>query len=217
VEGTRRVLEAALGAGVKRFVHLSTAAIHDCAGLDTFDETAPELAAADLSYEAAKLAAERIVEQAAVSAIVLRPTVVYGPWGRDWTERPIRRLIQDVQGLPTGPDTGVSNAIYVDDVVQAIIRSCASAATGPMLVASDEVISWGSFYDALRAHIVEARSSGDAKESVEEWEEDLYRQNAKANIGKAQRLLGYQPRVSFARGMSMVTAWSAWYGLAPSA
>lgn len=211
VEGTRTVARAAAHAGARRFVHLGTAAVHDTAGRAVLDESTPLLDPGDRGYEAAKRAADEAVAASGLDAVILRPTVVYGPWGKDWTATPLARLARGVAGLPTGAGGGACNAVYVDDVARAVVLACDRPATGPLLVAGDEAVTWGRFYDAFRALLPETGAPGG--ERVEPWEEALYADRARADTSAARRALGYAPRVSFGQGMERVAHWAAWYGL----
>jgi len=209
VEGARCVAEAA-GASARRLVHLSTAAIHDPRGLEAFDEDSPLVEDEGLTYENAKLQAERIMLAARCPTVALRPTVVYGPWGRDWTITPLQRLTDGVRGLPGGGAAHPSNAVYVDDVVGAILSACERDCVGPILVAGAEPLSWAAFYDAYRAMLGSPPGGGDGAD-LPEWEQQLYSQPAMARLDRARDLLGYRPRVSHARGMALVEAWYGWW------
>jgi len=93
VEGTRNVLEAAQNTGVRRVVCLSTVDVYGEATGEV-DETVP-ISAAGTGYATMKAAAERICEGFArkgVGVVVLRPTIVYGPFSKLWTVRFAERL-----------------------------------------------------------------------------------------------------------------------------
>ena len=81
VEGTRRVLAAAVAAGVRRFVHTSSsAAIMDATGLVAEDATGPP--ALTDPYSVSKAEAEALVFSAAregLGACVVNPVNIYGP------------------------------------------------------------------------------------------------------------------------------------------
>ena len=211
VEGARNLVQAVRTAGVSRLVHLGSAAVFDVGDRDVFDDDCPKIEAAFPSYENAKRVAEEIVLSSGFNAMVLRPTVVYGPWGRDWTLAVLRRLKAGGRGLPSrsdGSGGGASNAVYVDDVVGAILSAAAASATGAALIGPAERITWGEFFDALRRLVPE---SGAASATVEDWERSLYAQRAQADIARARRQLGYAPQVSFADGMSRVASWYRWF------
>jgi nucleoside-diphosphate-sugar epimerase len=211
IEGARNLVHAVRTAGVSRLVHLSSAAILDVRGRDVFDDDCPKVNAPFPSYENAKRVAEEIVLAAGIKSVTLRPTVVYGPWGRDWTLSILQRLSAGGRGLPSsrnGAGGGISNAVYVDDVVSAVLRACAASAEGPVLVGPAEVVSWGEFYDAFRNLVPE---SDFASALVAEWEQSLYAQRARADIRRAQRVLSYEPQVSFVEGMRRVASWYRWF------
>lgn len=82
VDGTRRVLAAAVAAGVPRFVFTSTsAAVIDATGLVAEEPAGPP--ALDDTYSVSKAEAEQVVLAAArdgaIEALVTNPTGIYGP------------------------------------------------------------------------------------------------------------------------------------------
>lgn len=152
VDGTRIAAEAALAAGVKRFVHISTLFVHKREGVPAIDESVPlEPPAAD-TYGASKLAAEQALARVAAqgfSTIVLRPTRIYGPFSRTFTIRPLQALSEG--HLAIGGDAGVpANMVYVDNVVAAIARALEAPATlngRAYLVTDTDQLSLGEFYE----------------------------------------------------------------------
>src|SRR5947207_15600964 len=82
IEGTRLVAEAALAAGVKRFVHISTLFVHQREGVPIIDESVPLAPPRGDSYGQNKLAAEQALASVAakgLSTVILRPTRNDGP------------------------------------------------------------------------------------------------------------------------------------------
>lgn len=124
VEGTRRVVDAALEAGVRRLVHTSSVAVY---GFDagTFDESAPRRRVGE-PYIDSKTAAEQICESAAESARlelkILRPAVIYGPGDSGMVARMIELLASGK--LPMIGDGGSHvGLVHVSDVVTALIAA----------------------------------------------------------------------------------------------
>lgn len=106
VGGTAAMAEAAVRAGVTRFVNVSTT----CAGRrlrDTYGET--------------KLRAERSLDASALQVTHLRPTMIYGQGSKEW-----ELFARIVRRLPTVPIPGTGRSIlrpvYVDDVLDLIGR-----------------------------------------------------------------------------------------------
>jgi dihydroflavonol-4-reductase len=143
------LLAACLRANVKRFVHMSSMAVHGpspdpkCAR----EETAM-IGRYNERYSDAKARSEKSV-QAAISrglpGVILRPTVVYGPHSAFVT-----RVVQDArQGTISLIDdgTGICNAVYVDDVCDAVFAALYSnqAVGRAFFVSADRAITWKEF------------------------------------------------------------------------
>jgi predicted dehydrogenase/nucleoside-diphosphate-sugar epimerase len=152
VGGARNLTEAALAAGVRRLVHLSSIAVHgnDVAGL--LDETTPIKPPKGDDYSESKAEAEQVIQRAAragLPAIMLRPGNVYGPFSRTFSIRPIQYMAQGKLVLQGSADLP-SNTVYVDNVVQAILRGLAAPediANGQAFTISDgDDLTWGDFY-----------------------------------------------------------------------
>jgi nucleoside-diphosphate-sugar epimerase len=158
-KGTRNLLEAACTHGVKRFIHISTAAIHGFKHDENLvDETSLTVSTRN-TYIRGKLEAEKIVRKYAgvILTSILRPTLIYGPYSSDWT-------VQIIERVRNGQISGVSsdslaNLVYVDDVVQAILlcleRDVVSGE--PFIINNDlELVHW---FEYLRAFANQLHSS----------------------------------------------------------
>ncbi len=80
-DGTKHMLDAAIEAGVERFVYTSTQDLFDL-DTDPFDETMPYKGKSPSAYEASKHRAQKLVDQAGkdgLSVVSLHPAAVYGP------------------------------------------------------------------------------------------------------------------------------------------
>lgn len=150
----RTIGEAALAQGVKRLVHLSTISVYGRPSGAVLEETAPRQPGDD-AYGASKLAGEqemlRLYRERAVPVVVLQPTIVYGPF-TGWSAGPIGQLQSGTFVLPDD-GRGACNAVYLDDVVQAILRATvADGVEGEvMLVSGDPVPTWRAFYGAYES------------------------------------------------------------------
>jgi hypothetical protein len=141
VEGTRRALEAAKGAGVRRFVHIGTeAALFDGHDLVDIDETAPYPARQRYPYSETKAEAERLVLAAnapGFETISLRPRLVWGP--RDATVLPaIVRMAKE--GSFAWLDGGVAktSTTHVANLVRAIELALAGGVPGHAYFVADD-------------------------------------------------------------------------------
>jgi len=152
VEGTRNVMEACLRAGVEHIVHISTCRVY---GVITPDGDLDETAARRYSnnpYTDSKLDAEYIVFQYVrrhgLPVVVIQPTTVYGPFVPVWTLKVIERL-KTGQTILVNAGEGTCNAVYVDDVVSAILLAAVrkQAAGEAFLISGDHPVTWRQFYE----------------------------------------------------------------------
>jgi dihydroflavonol-4-reductase len=121
VEGTRALMEAALGAGVERIVYTSSVAtLKARPDGGPSDEKLPlDPAAAVGAYKYSKVVAERLVEamvaEHKLPAVIVNPSTPIGP--RDVRPTPTGRIIVEAAAgrMPAYVDTGL-NLVHVDDV-----------------------------------------------------------------------------------------------------
>jgi nucleoside-diphosphate-sugar epimerase len=128
VEGTAHLVKAAAGAGVRRFVHCSSAGVFgDLPVPPPADERSP--CHPTHIYEQSKLDGERAVldfsRQTGFSVIVARPGWVYGP-GCPRTVK-LLRMVASGRFVIFGDGRTVRQPIYVTDVVRGLER-CADPA-----------------------------------------------------------------------------------------
>lgn len=129
VEGTRRLAEAAAAAECERFVHFSSIAVYRGAERppDQYSEDLEirESAAMDpyaLTKWRSEVALRDVCGRTGLHFTILRPTCVYGPGLDSWTVMPVNAIRS---GMPIhfGRADGGMNAVYIDDVIEAAIRS----------------------------------------------------------------------------------------------
>jgi dihydroflavonol-4-reductase len=121
VEGTRNMMEAALGAGVERVVYTSSvAALALCHDGRPADESALAEEADTISaYKRSKLAAEKLVHRMIVErglpAVIVNPSTPVGP--SDVKPTPTGRIIVEAAKgkMPGYVETGL-NLVHVEDV-----------------------------------------------------------------------------------------------------
>lgn len=154
VEGTRNLLEAAVRAGVRRAVHLSTIDVYGRAdGLVT--EKTPH-AITGREYGDSKIEAEAVCREFAergLEVVILRPTIVYGPFSDSWTIQFAERLAKGTWLLPKEACEGTCNLVYVDDLVRGIV--CAVEANAELVsgraynINGPERPTWQAYVEAL--------------------------------------------------------------------
>jgi nucleoside-diphosphate-sugar epimerase len=236
VDGTRHVLDAARGAGVRRVVHCSTAGVHGDVERPPADEDAP-LAPGD-QYQRTKLQGEQLArqygEQIGLEIVVARPVGIYGPGDM--------RFLKLFRGVRRGrfPILGSGRVFYhltyVDDVVEGL-RLCGetpSAAGGTYILAGaryttlEELVSMVARaldVQPPRWHfpIWPVWLAGALCEAVcvplriepplYRRRVDFYRKSRAFDISRAKRELGYAPRVDLEAGIRQTAAWYREQGL----
>jgi nucleoside-diphosphate-sugar epimerase len=155
VEGTRNLLEAALAAGVERFVYVSTSEVYGARVSGNIDETAPTKhtgrAYGDAKSDAENLCREFHLRGLATTSV--RPAIVYGPFGRSWTIGMAQRLQSGRWSEFEGYGDGMCNAVYVDDLVSAIFLAARHpAAVGEAFnVNGPKIVTWNEYFRKLNA------------------------------------------------------------------
>ncbi len=210
VRGTACVLEAARRAGVARFVLGSSSSVY---GDDTpapFAETA--LAAAPISpYAATKRAAELLAHSFAhlypLRVVCLRFFTVYGP--RQRPDLAIHRFTDQIaRGLPVrmhGDGSSERDYTYISDAVEGIL----AALTLTEGKGAFEVLNIGGGarvrLDRLIALIGAALSRQPSIEHHPDQPGDV--RLTAADLRRAERALGYRPRVGIEEGIRSFVRW----------
>lgn len=110
-------------------------------------------------YERGKIKSEKLVAEYAklIPVVILRPTLIYGPYSSSWTTGIIERIRDYQTTIVEGP--GLANLIYVDDVVDVIV--CAiekdNANGKTFLVNNDQqTVMWAEYVQAYRRSNLES-------------------------------------------------------------
>lgn len=150
VEGTRNVVEAALAAGVERFVYTSTDDVLVQAPGATFDESALSPNPGATPYQRSKQEADRIVTAAldrGLPAVFLHPAGVYGP--APFLVKGLNDLLMQLakRKTPAMLPGGMAVA-YSEDVADGHVRAAAQAPVGARYLLAE---SFQSLTDIARA------------------------------------------------------------------
>lgn len=229
VEGTRRLLDLAAKAGVRRFVHGSTIGVYGSAAAGSLDEQSP--LAPDNPYGRTKAAAEKVVrefESAAMEWCIVRISETYGPG--DMRLLKLFRGIQKGRYLTVGPGENLHQLIYVDDLSRGLLAACsAPGAHGQTAVlAGSEVVTTNAMVEAisvalgsqrrvlhapmwpfvLAAHVFEATFSPlGLKPPLHRRRLDFFRKSFSFSTAKAQAALGFKAEIGFQEGARRTAEW----------
>ncbi len=225
VDALNNMLQTAAKENIKRFVHCSTVGVYGSLTAVPADESTP--CAPDIAYELTKLEGEEAVRSAVssdgLSAIIIRPSWVYGP------ECPrtlkLLRAISKRRFFFVGNGANLRHPIYIADLLTAFKLAGAvpipSGETviiaGPSAVTTRELVE--KIIAQLKIHYrppslplglvlagcqmmekgfsIIGREPPFSSRSIK-----FFTDNSSFSINKAQHLLGYEPAVSLDDGLS---------------
>ena len=231
VLGTRRVLDAAIQAGAKRFVHVSSLAAMRFNVEDKADESAPVMPTGN-PYVDTKIASEHVVLAAhakgEIPCTLIRPADVYGPGSRPWTVIPVQMIQKGLFLLPANGQ-GIFRAIFIDDLVNGIMLAAEKdEASGQIFILGGEVATtcetfFGYYYRMLGKGKPRTMSTSAAVTIAEAGRmvfkllgkptelgrgamEMLSKKSTVSNQ-KAHGVLGWYPQVDLEEGMRRTEVW----------
>ena len=157
VDGTRRLAEAALAAGVDRFVHFSTISVYgdDSVLTGTLDESTPLRPTRGSDYGETKAAAEAVIRKMAakgLNACIFRPARVFGPFSRIFIMNPLTAMAARGFHWLGSPDVPC-DMVYVDSVISAVMNAMevpVDRMRGEDFNISDgDAQTWREFYESF--------------------------------------------------------------------
>lgn len=152
---TQSIYSAAVAAGARLLVHLSSATVYGQVERPDLPEDAPPLADHWMPYAREKGRSENFLRErmaeGRLAIVVLRPGLIWGP-GSPWILRPVSELLAGSAYL-AGDGTGICNLVHVDNLVRSIdaIVAHPAPAGGFYNVADDGATTWRQYYSALAA------------------------------------------------------------------
>ncbi|WP_422931105.1 NAD-dependent epimerase/dehydratase family protein [Singulisphaera sp. PoT] len=229
VEAFRLLLDAALEAQIQRFVHVSSLGVYEARDHFGTDETIPPAAESLDAYTRSKVEAEELalkyVSKKGLPLSIVRPGFIYGP--RDRTVLP--KLLDALKGgrfFYFGSGNQVLNCIYVKNLVQAIFLAAEEAgAIGEVFNVTDggrvtkrdfvgrvaklaglkpptrSIPLWLAWTLAVLLERRAKRRKSTTPPLVNKARYKFLGLNLDYSIGKAQRILGYEPQYSTEQGL----------------
>jgi len=229
-EGTRNMLDAAIKAGVKRFVHCSTVGVHGDIKHPPADESAP-YGPGDY-YQESKTDGEKIaieyMRQGKLPISIFRPGGIYGPGDVRFLK--LFKPISKGRFVMLGSGEIQYQLIYIDDLVDGIIL-CGTkpeAVGNIYILTGDAPITLNQMVQAiakvlgvappkLRLPVTPIYLAGWLCELIFKplgkqpplyrRRVDFFRKNRAFSIAKAQRELGFTPKVDVLTGLQKTAQW----------
>ena len=230
VEGTRRLLQASLEAGVKKFVYCSTQGVHGHIARTPGDETSP-ISPEDY-YQYTKYEGERVIPEfvrKGLKVLTIRPTAIYGP-GDPERFYMLFKMANKGSFLMFGDGETHYHPVYIDNLVDAFeLAADSPRGEGTTYIIGDER------YYTLNELVTAIGESLEKRVAIRHlpfrplWlaavaceaictplripppifrrRVDWFRQNRAFSIEKAKRELGYRPKVGLREGLAATAAW----------
>ena len=206
VLATQRLLELCKELELQKFVYASSSSVYgDVSALPMHEELLPRPVS---PYGVTKLAAEHLCylywKNYGIPVVSLRYFTVYGP-----RQRPDMAFHRFAKALYSGDEiqlygdgTQTRDFTFVDDVVAATLRSAECDAVGEVMN-----IGGGSRVQLIHALELLAELSGRKPRirRLERQRGDV--RDTLADIGRARRVLGWEPRVRLEEGLSRFIQW----------
>jgi nucleoside-diphosphate-sugar epimerase len=153
VGGTRNLLEACVGAGVRRFVHFSSTDVYgypNAVGIDESYSTARFSNWYAQTKREAEAEVRRVAATGALETVILRPATVYGPGSKDVIGE-IARAIEARHMLLIAGGRPVAGLCFIDNLTDATVLALDErAAIGQAFNVSDGLeITWRQLCDDL--------------------------------------------------------------------
>lgn len=206
VNGTFRMLEFAKKHKINRFVYASSSSVYGENFADFFVEDQPTLNPKSI-YAATKIATEALCQSYHnifdIATCGLRFFTVYGSWGRP-DMAPILFADAMTQNKPIRLFNNGQmwrDFTHVSDISDGIIRATKSNATGVYNLGAHKPTELMTFVKMLEEHLHTTAICQNA--SMQPG--DVVRTSA--DIGKAQRDFGYEPKMSLELGVSEFCTW----------
>ena len=239
VTGTENVGRAALAAGVRRFVHMSSSSVYGMALGRPADESFPFAPFPDpypITKAAGDCAVQRMIAEDHLPAVIIRPDQILGPGDHLHFGRTARR-VRSGRGIVVGSGENAMPLVYITDVVQALLLAldCDHAVGQAYNISGDRPLTQQQFLDAV-AHDIGASpprmhipyrilyAAGYLAERLTMVTRSRSRPpitrlgvaflgtDNRYATGKARRELGYSPQVGLRDGVRMTAMWYRRHG-----
>jgi nucleoside-diphosphate-sugar epimerase len=156
VLGTRNILEACIENNIGKLIYVSTMVVYgnalDSVITEDLQYRYSKDTYADTKIDAEKLVMKYIMEKA-LKAVIVQPSVVYGPWAPSFIKYPISIMTSGIKILP-GDGKGICNALYIDDLVQALLLSAITqkALGERFLISGKDTPTWKDYFGYLNSY-----------------------------------------------------------------
>ncbi|RYD30484.1 MAG: NAD-dependent epimerase/dehydratase family protein, partial [Verrucomicrobiaceae bacterium] len=209
IDGTFNLLDACRHHGVKRFVFASSSSVYGINEKVPFSESDP-VERTISPYAATKIAGEHICSNYShlfgIHCACLRFFTVYGPRQRpDLAISKFTRAIREGQPIDRyGDGSTARDYTYIDDIVEGVL-----AATAHTEESAFEIFNLGGSATTTLAELISLVEDAVGRKAtirqLPDQQGDVPR--TYADVSKAHRVLGYEPKTPIREGIRKYAAW----------
>ena len=220
VQGTKNLVSSCKKHGIKRFIFLS----------HIQQQPKPSMT----NYSKTKLLAEKyLIDECRNNGfpiIIIRPGNVYGPGATTWVLRPVDSIKKDRIAL-IDHGSGIFHHTYIDNLIDALIKAMQKddiIGETFNITDGDETVSWGDYLNDLSHMVANRPISKNLSKPValfigylmmglyyvfriKPWVSPgsvrFFTNKTHVSIGKAEKLLEYQPRIDYQEGIKRTKQW----------
>jgi len=228
VEGTRNLLQAAVRAGVRRFIHGSTIGVYGIGKNGPIADGSP--LRPDNIYGVTKLEGEKVVREFfdKLPIVIVRISETYGPG-----DRRLLKLIDGVQKgrfFHIGDGQNLHHIVYIDDLLEGLRLAATEEAAvgntfvlaGPKAVTTDEMVRYicqaaNVRVPRLRVPLWPLMATAVMMEGVmrplgiqpplHRRRMNFFVKSFQFSCDDARQLLGYEPRIGVEEGIRRTHEW----------
>ncbi len=234
-DGSNKICQVALEAGVERLLYTSSMTVHGVAPGTNLHEKAPMQLSGD-AYVDTKIEGERIAQawyEKGLPVVIVRPSQVYGPQDGTWTLTPFKLIKRNLMMYADG-GRGLLQPIFIEDLVDGYLAALAKGKCGEAyLLVGGEVVEVRHFFGfyaqmlgkkwihsaprrlaMMGAGIFEGLAKLTGQPPIFTRAQVLFSTTKISYSGKkAAEQLGFTPKTSLEEGMRQVEGWLREKGL----
>ena len=137
---------------MRRFVYISSAVVYGFRPKSAVDESSHFDPPSWSEYAKNKASAERIIGKwsGGPEIVVLRPSIIYGPRSKDWSEAPARQIVAGTAYL-VDQGRGQMNEIHISHLLDAMLLAAhhPAAANQSYVIQDGFGRTWQDYYRSL--------------------------------------------------------------------
>ena len=141
------------------------------------------------------------ISEKSLKAIILQPTIIYGPFSGPWTDRILGQLRTGDVIIPDN-DNSVCNAVHIDDVSAAttLAINSESAIGETFLISGPDYVTWPEFFNHFAASLNEGAVLRYSLKDIKKHQRNPIRL-ARIILGDPKKAIDWEPMKSILKSL----------------